>query len=320
MNKLAITHSGLFHPDELTAIGIYEIATGETLDVLRTRDIDKFSLADLIFDIGEKYDKEKYFDHHQEIGIPRYRNGILYSTVGLILDNFLKDKNLIKYLLNNGLYAVQAIDNGQKFFNLKDRTKEKVTNLPNPFSFVRKLNATWEEGIFSDIQKKNFDNARKIVKDILINMVKHHKANEKAKEIISAAICDYSYLKLDYIIFDQYVPYEKEVIKFNNEIIKDLITKKGYTDGHFTEEEKRNIIKFCIFKNEQDEWNVFAIQKNIIPGDFDAWCSLDKDKCEKLLGFKFCHKFAFCAVFDNKESAIKAVTECRKDFVSVQTS
>lgn len=306
MNKLAITHSGLFHPDELTAIGIYEIATGETLDVVRTRDIDKFSLADLVFDIGEKYDKEKYFDHHQETGVPRYRNGILYSTVGLILDNFLENKKLIKYLLNNGLYAVQAIDNGQKFFNLKDRTKEKVTNLPNPFSFVRKLNATWEEGIFSDIQKKNFDNARKIVKDILVNMVKHYEANEKAKEIISATINNYSHLKLDYIIFDQYVPYEKEVIKFNDE--------------HFTEEDKKNIIKFCIFKNEQDEWNVFAIQKNTIPGDFDAWCSLDKDKCEKLPGFKFCHKFAFCAVFDNKESAVKAVTKCRKDFIPVQTS
>ena len=301
MNKLAITHSGLFHPDELTAIGIYEIATGETLDVVRTRDIDKFSLADLVFDIGEKYDKEKYFDHHQETGVPRYRNGILYSTVGLILDNFLENKKLIKYLLNNGLYAVQAIDNGQKFFNLKD-----ITNLPNPFSFVRKLNATWEEGIFSDIQKKNFDNARKIVKDILVNMVKHYKANEKAKEIISATIRNYSRLKLDYIIFDQYVPYEKEVIKFNDE--------------HFTEEDKKNIIKFCIFKNEENEWNVFAIQKNTIPGDFDAWCSLDKDKCEKLPGFKFCHKFAFCAVFDNKESAIKAVTECRKDFIPVQTS
>ena len=103
MNKLAITHPGLYHPDELTAISIYEIATGETLDVLRTRDVNKFSLADLIFDIGEKYDKAKYFDHHQEIGVPRYRNGILYSTVGMVLDTFLKDRGLSTYLLNINL-------------------------------------------------------------------------------------------------------------------------------------------------------------------------------------------------------------------------
>ena len=151
-------------------------------------------------------------------------------------------------------------------------------------------------------------------------MVKHYKANEKAKDIISSTICNYSYWKLDYIVFDNYLPYEKEVIKFNDNIIKDLIAKKGYIDGHFTEEEKKNIIKFCIFKNELDEWNVFAIQKNTIPGDFDAWCSLDRAKCEELPGFKFCHKFAFCAVFDNKASAIKAALECRKDFTPVQTS
>ena len=314
--KTLQTHDGIFHPDEILAINIYEIFTGEEVKVIRSRDKDKMEEVDLVFDVGEKYDRKKYFDHHQPTGVPKYKNGILFSTVGMILSAFCKDKGLSTYLLNNGLYAVQAIDNGQKFFNTIDKKKEKVSNMPNPFQFIKKLNCTWKDGVCSEKQNAAFAHTKDICKSILNSMIDHYYTYLEAQDLVKKTIQDSFIDNRDYIILDRYMPYEKAVIEYNNEKIENIIAKKG-TIADLIDEEKKEIIKFCIFKDEKGEWNVWTIQKNTNPTDFDAWCSLDREKCENFDDFVFCHKFCFCATFKTKESAISAVCHCRKDYKPV---
>jgi len=61
-----IPHSGRFHADEIFAVAILKIIYPK-IEIIRTRDINKFSRGDFLVDVEKKYNpKKKFFDHHQE--------------------------------------------------------------------------------------------------------------------------------------------------------------------------------------------------------------------------------------------------------------
>lgn len=63
------THGGVAHSDEMLACALLSIAKG-TSEVIRVKDNDQIppdlEENEYIVDTGGKYDKEKYFDHHQD--------------------------------------------------------------------------------------------------------------------------------------------------------------------------------------------------------------------------------------------------------------
>lgn len=77
------THSGCFQADDVMAAailrGLYPEAT-----LVRSREPADWVRATIVFDVGEKYDKTKYFDHHQKGGAGQRKNGVPYAAVGLI--------------------------------------------------------------------------------------------------------------------------------------------------------------------------------------------------------------------------------------------
>jgi uncharacterized UPF0160 family protein len=85
------THNGTFHADEVMACAILSyiaIARGDVMRVIRTRKKELLEGADILVDVGEKYDGEKYFDHHQRVGAGGRPNGIRYSSAGLVWKRF----------------------------------------------------------------------------------------------------------------------------------------------------------------------------------------------------------------------------------------
>lgn len=81
-----VTHSGIFHVDELLAVaalGIY--LEGQSYEIIRTRDPRVVATGDYVVDVGGIYDPlTNRFDHHQHGGAGTRENGIPYSAFGLV--------------------------------------------------------------------------------------------------------------------------------------------------------------------------------------------------------------------------------------------
>lgn len=111
------THGFIAHADEVVSEVILRTVYGATGTCARINTRDPQEMAthkdDFLFDCGNGL-----FDHHstsdREI---RYANGITLSAAGKILEAAVNDRKLSRfvadYLLNHGLYALQAQDNGQ---------------------------------------------------------------------------------------------------------------------------------------------------------------------------------------------------------------
>ena len=82
------THNGKFHADEIFAIATIKIATKNLVHWIRTRNEKSFDEADLIIDVGGKYDGERFFDHHQPEFNKFYSDGTRYASFGLIWEKF----------------------------------------------------------------------------------------------------------------------------------------------------------------------------------------------------------------------------------------
>ena len=67
-NKTIIvcTHSDIFHSDEVLACALLRLAAGDQhVTVMRSRWPKDWERADIVVDVGSKYDGVKFFDHHQ---------------------------------------------------------------------------------------------------------------------------------------------------------------------------------------------------------------------------------------------------------------
>lgn len=86
----AITHAGIFHADDVTALAILVLAFGK-VECTRTRDRDELSEATadksvFVLDVGGKYDSSsRNYDHHQRQGeLPPARpNGVPQAAAGM---------------------------------------------------------------------------------------------------------------------------------------------------------------------------------------------------------------------------------------------
>lgn len=133
--KVAV-HDFLFHADEVVAIAAIKVLYGEPKEVVRIPSRDEAKQEELrqqgftLIDIGGGE-----FDHHGAARDWQYNNGIYLSALGKVLKQAVKDKKLeqeeLNIMLFNGLYALQAQDNGQDYDGI---------GLESPFSFVKWLN------------------------------------------------------------------------------------------------------------------------------------------------------------------------------------
>lgn len=130
-------HSGRFHADDVLGVALAALELGVVPDVVRTRDPAGFADADLVLDVGERFDGRRFFDHHQPNDFA-YPNGVRMAACGLYLQAVTSLEGTVKrYLLEQGLFKVQALD------NMQDVDRLGLGAAPNPFTFVETLNNGW---------------------------------------------------------------------------------------------------------------------------------------------------------------------------------
>lgn len=89
------THSGAFHADDVFAVALLDLFYPHPIEVVRTRDRDTIEAADIVVDVGYKFDPDNLrFDHHQ----PQYTGG--RSSVGMVLDWIEEAGHIIPFLAN----------------------------------------------------------------------------------------------------------------------------------------------------------------------------------------------------------------------------
>lgn len=119
------THPNKFHLDEVTALALVKRHYRGPIEIVRSREWEDLKSCQLVVDVGNKNettDKHVYFDHHETMGKrEEYPNGVKYAACGKLARWLYTDeayKPWLDFLLDDYLYTVQAIDNGQNYKSL----------------------------------------------------------------------------------------------------------------------------------------------------------------------------------------------------------
>lgn len=111
-----VTHSGAFHADDIFAVAALLLIHPEAT-VIRSRDPDLISRADIAVDVGHAYAPDRMrFDHHQQGGAGSRQNAIPYASFGLVWKEFgnrLCGSEKVAQVIDDKLVApIDALDNG----------------------------------------------------------------------------------------------------------------------------------------------------------------------------------------------------------------
>jgi len=157
-----VTHKGIFHADEVTAIALLKVFTDEDITVSRVdHDSTDFGSFDMVIDIGKKFDGVKLFDHHQYKG-GKSSAGLIWDYIGL-QEDYPKISKLIKIVDDNDTGVAKA----------------------EPFEYSSLLKCYNHRDIHSQAQEKQFEKAVKFAQTMLISMAEAQEDLEEAKEIVA---------------------------------------------------------------------------------------------------------------------------------------
>ncbi len=281
-----VTHSGAFHPDDITAVAVLEMFLGRPVKVIRSRKAEDWTKADYIFDVGGEYDPAKNkFDHHQESFTMKRPNGIPYSSAGLAWKYFGE-----KVAGSHDVW--QKID--EKIIQPLDAEDNGVEILKNIFDdvliysfadYLYGFNNTWKEKKRSSLDA--FKQAVAEVKKMLAREISRAKDSFSAEEKVKEIYKNTSDKRI--IIFDDNFSWKKTLIKFPEPL-------------------------FAISPDfENNLWQAKAVGmegfkfKNRV--DFpESWAGKAGEELQKITGVSdatFCHKGRFICVAKSRESAIK---------------
>lgn len=229
-----ITHSGKFHVDDVIST-IFLSKILEKVVLLRIASTENKNLKNkIVYDIGFGE-----FDHHQKNRNGQRKNGIYYSSIGLLWQKFgkkyledLKIKYINKtfeYIDNELIQYIDATDNMQT---------EYLENKISP-DFIKLCNPEWNENISED---EAFINALKLADEFWDIYIKHAVAEVEAIEIILNKLEN---CKDCFLIFDREMPYKK-AMKFSNDNKIKYMIFKSRREGY----DIRVVTDLCKFKAE----------------------------------------------------------------------
>ncbi|MGB8815943.1 MAG: MYG1 family protein [Minisyncoccia bacterium] len=287
MKKTSVaTHSGNFHPDDVFSVALLSIFFSGKIKIIRTRDINIYSKADFVLDIGSEYNpKNKKYDHHQEGGSGKRMNGISYSTFGLLWKDFGErvcgSKKVADVL---DIKLVQVIDADDICPDLYE------SNLSGIYPYlltdiIYSKYPTWKERNISldevFLEEVNF------AKNIILREIKIETDNIEAEKVI-----DKIYKKSK----------SKEVIIFENPHLPSSLLSK-YSEVLF------------VIKPEKDgeSWKITAIRdsekilksRKLFPKEWRGKCELELVKITGVDDVVFCHNSGVFAGAKTREGAIK---------------
>ncbi|MBD3318868.1 MYG1 family protein [Candidatus Woesearchaeota archaeon] len=199
-NQLIIaTHSGPFHADEVFGVATALLALEpKEYTIVRTRDPEEYSGADLCIDIGGEYKPAKgCFDHHQKDFSLVRDNGIPFASFGIVWKYFgpriVGSKALAIEIDHKLCQPIDAIDSGVQ-------CADNLVYEPFTVSAViRLMNPPWNDTRSHD---ECFVRAVAFAKEVISCQVAHIKARERADEEVSKMITP----GMKYLVLDQYLP------------------------------------------------------------------------------------------------------------------
>lgn len=286
--KKLITHDGSFHADDVFATATLSLLLekkGESFEIIRTRDPKIIETGDYVFDVGGIYEPEtNKFDHHQLSFKEKRKEGILYSSFGLVWKRYGKElcqSEKAEEIMDNRLVvSVDANDNGF------DLVENKYNVAPYYIeNFFYSMRPSWSETDLTNDQM--FLKSVEIAKIIL------------SREIVKAN---------DFILAGEKIKKDYE----NASDKRIIILEKDYSHENILNKFPEPL--FIIYpRTDGVSWAVRAVRDD--PKSFKnrkdfpkEWSALRDEELQKVTGIEdavFCHRALFLAVAKSKEGAIK---------------
>src|SRR5579875_2312727 len=172
------THDGSFHADEVFAIATLQLLldaepAGAPVEVVRTRDRELISGADLRVDVGFHDDPATGdFDHHQRSFDRARPNGVRYASFGLIWREFGArvcggDGQVADAVDATLVQSVDAADSGQR---------------------LAELNGRWDETLSPAEERDRFDQALELARGVLAREIASVASARRAVRLVQDAI------------------------------------------------------------------------------------------------------------------------------------
>ena len=297
--NVAVTHSSVFHADDVIAAAILR-GINPQVRFVRSRREQDWSAADVVFDVGGRHDPEAgVFDHHQRERAGARGNGVLFSSAGLLWRHFglvyleavaggagvdlaeLHDR--VDEVL---IMAIDAVDNGQTVeppTTLRDRpdTAVRVQDLSNVFSVLNPV------GLFEADTEEAFNEAFEVAVGfaglVLRKITLREAATLRARDEIRAADTGEPIL-----VMERFYPWQEVVC------------------GEMPH------VHFVVFPSPDGSWKVQVVPQEI--GQFAArkdlpevWKGLRDAELAAVTGVAdaiFCHPGRFIAGARSREGAL----------------
>lgn len=288
-----VTHSGSFHADELLAVATLQIfleRSGLTHVVIRSRDDEVINGADIACDVGGVLDAHRgRFDHHQRDGGGE-RNGIPYSSFGLIWKYFgLElcggDAHAWQTIEQRIAYPVDAGDNGVN-------TYDPVLPGVQPLLFhhiVFAFHPTWKEkeaGISTDVQfAELLPLAKRFMERQLIVVRDDEEGARLVREVFDNAA------DKQIVLMERDLPWEEEFTKHPE--VMYVVSPQSSVDD----------IARWRAKAVRNDVDSFALRRPFP----EAWRGLMDEQLESVTGVPgaiFCHKSGLLVIAKTKEAAL----------------
>lgn len=282
----AITHSGVFHADDVFATVILNRALGG-VKVLRTNKVPEDLPEDVIvFDIGQgEYDHHGLAQKERSNGVPYAACGLLWQEFGWAIKEIKECRNpIIAYHIigEELIQGIDAADNGKM-----PRTDYPVQEL-GIYKMISQFNPNWNEELSVD---ECFDKACEFADRVFENALAEAVARADAYEEVDDAI-DKS--KNGVMVFENgYVPFEDQTIVSANCKAIDVC--------------------FAVYPTLRQDWACKAVpdkkggegQRKSLP---EEWRGLSGEELQRLTGVKtavFCHPKRFMCSAKTREDAIR---------------
>lgn len=279
-NLTVVTHNGIFHADDVFSIATLKKVI-PSFKLVRTRDADTIVKADIVVDVGGQYDEDKgRFDHHQRNGAGERKNGIPYSSFGLIWKKYglqiCDNQQDVSDAVDSGLVStIDAIDCGHVEGMAEGISLSQTISMFNP---------TWEED--DDIDKR-FEEAVAFASRILERFIASAVGGVKAKEIVAIAIEKAQDPRV--IVLDKFTPWKRTVHALSEDAL------------------------FMVYPSQTGQWRIQTVP--VEPGSFEnkkslpePWGGLSDKELRQVTGIEdamFCHNGLFIAGAESFESVME---------------
>ena len=279
-DKTIATHNGNFHADDVFSIAALKNIFPSS-KLIRTRDVELIAKADIVVDVGGKYDADTdRFDHHQRGGAGERENGIPYSSFGLIWKKYgveiCQGNQDVAKAVDSGLVsAIDALDCGHV---------EGVYDGVSLSQTISMFNPTWQEdGDFDAC----FDEAVDFASRVLTRFIASANGGISAKAIVAKAVENAEDPRV--IVLEKYTPWKRTVHALSEEAL------------------------YVVYPSQTGQWRIQTVPVEL--GSFDdrkslpkQWAGLSDKELKEVTGIDdamFCHNGLFIAGAESFESTME---------------